>query len=120
MRTIKNRNTNGRPTKPPSVKKSYKITIKMDTEEYYSLRGNAGVAGMNRSEFIRRCIRSSEIKQRLSPELMGHIRQLCGMANNINQIARTANAAGYYEVHMRCLAINQRLDGVIKKIEDDC
>ena len=70
MKTIKNRNTNGRPVKQPSEKKSYKITVKMATEEYYSLKAKAGLAGVNRSEFIRICIRAAAIKQRLTPESM--------------------------------------------------
>ncbi len=120
MKTIKNRNTNGRPTKEPAEKKGYKVTLKMATEEYYSLKAKARAAGITRSEYIRKCIKSSIVKQRLSTELMGYIRQLCGMANNINQIAHKANAAGYKEVHNNCLAMNERLDNVIKQIEDDC
>ena len=92
----------------------------MATEEYYSLKAKARLAGINRSEFIRQCIRSVEVKQRLTPELMGHIRQLSGMANNVNQIARTANAAGYLEVHNNCIFMSERLDKVIQRIEDDC
>jgi len=120
MRIIKNRNTSGRPTKEPAEKKGYKVTIKMATEEYYSLKAKAQSAGVNRSEFIRLCIRSSVVKQHLTSEQMGYIRQLSGMANNVNQIAHKANAAGYGEVHKHCLVLNERLDNVIKKIEDDC
>ena len=71
MKTIKNRNINGRPAKKPSEKKAYKITVKMATEEYYSLKAKAGLAGINRSEFIRQCICSTVIKQRLSPRTDG-------------------------------------------------
>ena len=92
----------------------------MATEEFYTLKAKASDAGMNRCEFIRRCIRSGLVQQRLTPELMKHIRQLCGMANNVNQIARTANAAGYFDVHLRCLEMNARLDKVIKRIENEC
>jgi len=120
MKTIKNRNTNGRPVKKPSEKKAYKITVKMATEEYYSLKAKARLAGVNRSEFIRQCICSSVVKQRLTPELVRYIRQLSGMANNVNQIARTANAAGYLEVHNNCIFMSERLDKVIQRIEDDC
>jgi hypothetical protein len=120
MKTIKNRNTSGRPTKEPAEKKGYKITIKMATEEYYSLKAKARDAGVNRSEFIRVSIRSCKVKQRLTTELVNYIRQLCGMANNINQVAHRANAAGYSDVHNQCLSLNERLDNVIKKIEDDC
>ncbi len=119
METIKNRNANGRPAKIPSEKKAYKVTLKMNTDEYYSLKAKARMAGVNRSEFIRRSIRSAIVKQRLSPELMKHIRQLSGMANNVNQIARTANAAGYSDVHRYCRVMIGRLDIVLKRIEND-
>ena len=66
MRIIKNRNTSGRPTKEPAEKKGYKVTIKMATEEYYSLKAKAQSAGVNRSEFIRLCIRSSVVKQHIT------------------------------------------------------
>ena len=120
MKTIKNRNTNGRPTKNPAEKKGYKVTIKMATEDYYFLKTKARSAGVNRSEFIRLCIRSSSVKQHLTLEQMGHIRQLSGMANNVNQIAHQANAAGYRAVHNHCLTLNKQLDNLIKIIEDDC
>ncbi len=120
MNEIKNRNKNGRPKKEATEKKGYKVTLKMATEEYFSLKAKARTAGITRSEYIRRCILSSVVKQRLSAELMGYIRQLCGMANNINQIAHKANAVGYMDAHGNCLAMNERLDNVIKRIEDDC
>ncbi|MDX9906738.1 MAG: MobC family plasmid mobilization relaxosome protein [Bacteroidales bacterium] len=119
MKTIKNRNKNGRPAKAPAEKKGYKVTLKMATEEYYSLRAKARAAGITRSEYVRGCIRSSVVKQRLSPELLGYIRKLCGMANNVNQIARRANVVGYTEVHRECLVLNERLDNLVKRIEDD-
>lgn len=119
MKTIKNRNTTGRPAKIPSEKKAYKVTLKMNTDEYFSLKAKARMAGVNRSEFIRRSIRSAMVKQRLSPELMKHIRQLSGMANNVNQIARTANAAGYSDIHSLCRIMIGRLDIVLKRIEND-
>ncbi|MDR0745725.1 MAG: MobC family plasmid mobilization relaxosome protein [Mediterranea sp.] len=120
MKVIKNRNKNGRPTKEPAEKKGYKVTLKMATEKYFSLKAKAKLAGITRSEYIRRCIQSSVVKQRLSSELMGYIRQLCGMANNVNQIGHKANAAGYMEAHGDYLAMNERLDNIIKRIEDDC
>lgn len=120
MKSIKNRNTNGRPVKQAAEKKKYKVTLKMATEEYYSLKAKARSAGITRSEYIRRCIASSIVKQRLSPEQMNEIRQLTGIANNVNQIAHKAHAAGCVHVHKDNLALNERLDNLIKRIEDDC
>jgi hypothetical protein len=118
MKTIKNKNKNGRPKKETAEKKGYKISLKMASEEYYSLKAKARLASITRSEYIRRCILSSEVKQRLSSEHLGHIRQLSGMANNVNQIARKANTAGYMETHRECMAMVTDLDTVIKQIED--
>jgi hypothetical protein len=117
MQAIKKQHKNGRPIKEAAEKKKYKLSIKMATEEYYSLKSKARLAGISRSEYVRRCIRSSEVKQRLSPEQLGYIRQLSGMANNINQIARKANAVGYLEIHTEWMNTVAELDKTIKLIE---
>ena len=51
---------------------------------------------------------------------MSHLRQLSGMANNVNQIAHKANAMGYARVYQDNLVMTERLDNIIKRIEDDC
>ena len=88
----------------------------MATEEYYLLKSKTRLAGISLSEYIRCAIRKSEIKQRLSPEHLGYIRQLSSMANNINQIARKANAAGYSEANRECREMINRLDNIVKRI----
>ena len=42
------------------------------------------------------------------------------MANNVNQIARKANAAGYVEAKAEWTGMANRLDNVIKRIENGC
>jgi len=118
MKTIKNRNRNGRPTKSAAEKKGYKVSLKMATEEYYSLKSKARLAGISLSEYVRQTIKKSEVKQRLSPEHLGYVRQLSGMANNINQIAKKANAAGYYEVVELCKNSITNLDNIVKMITE--
>jgi len=118
MKTIKNQNRNGRPTKSATEKKGYKVSLKMATEEYYSLKSKARLAGITMSEYVRHAVKKSEVRQRLSPEHLGYIRQLSGMANNINQIARKANAAGYMEVHLACGTMIVKLDNLIKHISE--
>jgi hypothetical protein len=115
MKTIKNQNRNGRPTKNAADKKGYKVSLKMATAEYYSLKSKARLAGMTLSEYTRIAIRKSEVRQRLSPEQLGYVRQLSGMANNINQSARRANAAGYSQASREWLGRIEILDSIIKK-----
>ena len=118
MKTIKNRNRNGRPTKSAAEKKGYKVSLKMATEEYYSLKSKTRLAGISLSEYVRQTIKKSEVKQRLSPEHLGYVRQLSGMANNINQIAKKANATGYFEVVGLCKNTIINLDNIVKKITE--
>jgi hypothetical protein len=118
MKTIRNQNKNGRPKKDEADRKKYKLTVKMETKEYFSFRAKVRSAGLTQSEYIRRCIVKSEVKQRLTSEHLGYIRQLAGMANNINQIARKANGAGYAEVHPEWVQSIKSLDNLIKRIEE--
>jgi hypothetical protein len=118
MKTIRNQNRNGRPTKSPAEKKGYKVSLKMATAEYYLLKSNARLAGVSLSEYIRNVIKKGEVKQRLSPEHLGYVRQLSGMANNINQIARKANSAGYVQAAKEWEKKIELLDNVVKQISE--
>jgi predicted DNA binding CopG/RHH family protein len=118
-RTIKNPNRNGRPKKSVAVKKSHKITVKLSMPEYYALKGRAKEAGLNRSEYIRQCFVKGEIKQRLQPEHLDHIRKLSGMANNLNQLVHRANAYGYGDAFRLNMAMAEELDNIIKLIAHD-
>ena len=113
---MKIRNPNGRPTKNAAEKKGYKVSLKMATEEYYSLKSKARAAGVSLSEYVRAAVKKSEIKQRLSAEHLAYIRQIAGMANNVNQIARKANAAGYAEAVKEFGNRADILDNILKMI----
>jgi hypothetical protein len=118
MKTIRNQNKNGRPKKAEADKKKYKLTLKMKTKEYFSFKAKVHLSGLCQSEYVRRCIEKSEVKQRLSPEHLGYIRQLSGMANNINQIAKRANTAGYLETHEECRNVMGQIDDIVKRITE--
>ena len=109
----------GRPTKKKGEKRSYKVCVKMDTREYISLKAKANSAGINRSEFVRQAVAESKITSWLTPELNGYIRKLSGMGNNLNQIARRANAEGYINARSEYLYLADKIDNVIEMIEDD-
>ena len=115
----KNRNKDGRPKLPASQKKSYKITVKLATAEYYLLKAKAREMGVTISEFIRSAITSCVVKQRLNAEHLRHILQLTGMANNLNQLAKKANVHGYPMAEKENKIIVIQIDSVIKLIEND-
>lgn len=80
------------------------------------LRLSAKEAGISDSEYARQAIVKGKVEPRISPETMGLIRRLCGMDNNLNQIARQANAAGYAQVNRECLRLTDQIGGVIKEL----
>jgi hypothetical protein len=113
---MKNQNKGGRPPKTIAQKKGYRVNVKMATEDYYSLKARALNAGVNMSEYVRQCLKSSTVKQRLTPEINDYIRKLCGMANNLNQIARKANAQGYTNARSEYLHLANEIDKLINLI----
>lgn len=109
-------NKGGRPVKSAAEKLKYRITVKMATEDYYLLKSKAKSAGISPSEFVRGSIRNGEVKERLTKEHCDHIRKLCGMANNLNQLARKANTEGYTSVFVPCRTLMIEIDYLVNRI----
>ena len=109
-------NKGGRPVKNAAEKLKYRITVKMATEDYYLLKSKAKAAGVAPSEFIRGCIRNGEVKERLTKEHCDYIRKLCGMANNLNQLACKANAEGYASVFVSCRTLMIEIDNLVNQL----
>ncbi len=119
MRTIKNRNENGRPKLATTQVRKHRIEVRFATVEYYALKAKAKEVGMSISELIRAAIQNCTIKERLSATHLRLITQLTGMANNLNQIARRANVAGYAAAKNESETLAKSIDNVINKIEND-
>ena len=111
-----NRNKGGGPRKGAPGKLKRGTTVKMATEDYYLLKSKARAAGVSASEFIRGCIREGGVRERLSKEHGDLVRKLCGMANNLNQLARKANTEGYTSVYVPCRTLVIEMDNLINKI----
>lgn len=109
-------NKGGRPVKGVTEKLKYRITAKMATEDYYLLKSKAKSAGVSVSEFIRGCITQGGVRERLSKEHSDLIRKLCGMANNLNQLARKANVEGYASIFLPCRTLMIEMDNLINRI----
>jgi hypothetical protein len=107
------------PTKELGEKRTYMVSIKMDSREYFSLKTKAKSAGISRSNFVRQSVAGSKIYPRLTPELNDYIRKLSGMGNNLNQIARKANTEGYINTRSEYLYLADKIDNLIEMIEND-
>ena len=112
----KKRNKGGRPKKGATEKLKYRVAVKLATADYYHLLTQAHEVGISPSEYMRDCFRSGHVKERLSEEHAGYIRQLCGMANNLNQLAHKANAGGFSEARWDCKVAVARIHELLNKI----
>lgn len=106
----------GRPSKGTTEKLKYRITLKMATADYFALLTQARSAGVSASEYLRGCFRDGYVKERLTAEHSDYIRKLCGMANNLNQLARKANAGGFHEARYECRLLVARMEELLNRI----
>lgn len=101
----------GRPTKGVAEKKKYRITVKLNTQDYYTLKGKAKSAGVTMSEFVRKILDKGNVIERLTV-----VRKLCGMANNLNQLAHRANAEGFHTIAPFHKIIISKIDEILNLI----
>lgn len=89
-----------------NIRKQFWINL----EEEELLKKKINKAGISESDFFRRCILNKKINEIPSKELIQFLKQLNGLANNINQIARMSNIFGS--------VTNKDLDFVIKNVSN--
>lgn len=106
----------GRPTKGVAEKKKYRITVKLNTQDYYTLKGKAKNAGVTMSEFVRKVLAKGNVIERLTIEQADFIRKLCGIANNLNQLAHRANADGFHAVAPFHKTIIGKIDEILTQV----
>ena len=76
-------------------KRTIKKQIWINQTEDNLLKLKSKKSGLNESEFLRSCIKGYKIKEQPTKEIVEFTRQISGIANNINQIARVVNTVGY-------------------------
>ena len=88
--------------------RTIKQQIWLNQQEKNLLKEKAKKVGLTESEFLRSCIKGYKIKEQPTEEIKNFQRDITGIANNINQIARIANSSRYIS--------NNDLDYVQKKV----
>lgn len=88
MRRYNSRPSKGRPKLPADEVKSIVVPVKYDAIKYQKMMDNANITGLNRSEYIRESSVNCRIIERLKPKDVKAIRDLQGIAENINRMAK--------------------------------
>ncbi len=79
-----------------SDKKIYKVSFKLSEMELMKLESDAKKAGKNRSEYLRELVKNSKgVDTTFAADRSSFIRQITGIAINVNQIAKVVNTQGF-------------------------
>ena len=95
---------------------SQSINLKLTEENYALVKEKAEKLGLKTTQYAREMTLKGGIKSRFTLEELDLIRKLSGMANNLNQIAKKANQAGFAKVGIEAVGIMAQ----IKRLLDDC
>mgnify|MGYP004506758905 FL=1 len=88
-----------------------RVSLRLDSTEYAHLKQLSMDTGLKMEPVIRRLIVGAELRPRPPDELAELLWQLSGMAVNINQIAKVANASGF--VRMEDIAHIKVVQGML-------
>ena len=91
-----------------------RVSLRLDSTEYAHLKQLSIDTGLKMEPVIRRLIVGAELRPRPPGELTELLRQLSGMAVNINQIAKVANASGF--VRMEDIAHIKMVQGMLWQV----
>ena len=97
-------------------KRNIKKQIWLDVKEDELLKKKSKEAGLSEAEFVRSLIKGYRIKAQPTKEIKSFQRELYGIANNINQIARVANSK-YSVSHDNFEYVSKVLTDFILKFE---
>ena len=76
--------------------KTNTVTIRLTDEQFGWLRALSRRSKRSQSEVVRSLIEHGTVRERITRENLDIIRKLIGESTNLNQLARRANAYGFY------------------------
>ncbi|EGK00068.1 plasmid mobilization protein [Dysgonomonas gadei] len=95
------------------------ISVRVTTMEYLALKKRARNAGMSLSGFARSSLLSAKVVQRIGKDDADTLRKLSGEANNLNQLARSANKDGFTSVAIEITSLRNMIVSIINHLSDD-
>lgn len=95
------------------------ISARISGIEYMALKKRAKDAGVTLSKFVRSVLLTGKVVQRISKSDADILRKLSGEANNLNQLARTANREGFKNVASDVINLRGMIVSIINQLSND-
>ena len=109
------RHKGGRPALPKARRRSKSVTVKFSKIDYETLRVRCRKVNRRMAEYIRESALQSEVVMPHTTEDASLYRDLAGMANNLNQLARLSNQTSLYHTSRK---VDEALDKVLAIISE--
>lgn len=71
--------------------RQHKIEVRLNDEEYFKLEDTISLMGTNKSEYLRKLIVGTRIKEKPPDDFYKYMKEFSLMGSNLNQIAATIN-----------------------------
>ena len=76
---------------PHGRTRQHKIEVRLNDEEYFKLEDTISLMGTNRSEYLRKLIVGTRIKEKQPDDFYKYMKEFSLMGSNLNQIAERIN-----------------------------
>lgn len=110
-------NKGGRPKLADYQKRTKLVRIMFCENDFIYILSKASKAGLSVSEYCHQAVMDNNIRETISPELAKQIRDLSGIANNVNQIAHQMHIDGLDAVKEQCLHIIAAISSIINQVK---
>ena len=111
----KKRKKPGRPFK--TIRKEIRACVRLSQAEHFIIKQKAATAGIKISEYLRKAAFNVRIVPKLSEEEVQHVRDLIGMSNNVNQLAKIAHREGLYEATRYFEQYRKQFEEILLKLQ---
>ena len=105
----------GRPKKTKHLDKF--VSVRFSSEEYEVVQNKAKEAGVRLSQLLRLSALHVNVKSKITEEEKVFIRQLTGMAINLNQVAHKGNAEGFTFALITFGQYEEKIRAILKKLD---
>ena len=114
------RHSNKKAGRPKQIIKKESATgVRFTNAEYLIVEEKAKMAGLKITQYIRQVALGGNVVSRLNEEEKQLIRQLIGIANNLNQLTKKAHQKGFFSVVKELEKYYQILDMVLNKLRKE-
>ncbi len=118
MKENKKPSKGGRPKLAGYQKRTKSFRLMFTESDYIYIKYKADEAGLSVNEFCHQAAMNCTIRQRVANELMSAIRDLSGIANNVNQIAHQMHIHGLEVTHQQCVRILAEISTILSTIKN--